>query len=202
MKTATKKYFNKVATSNGDVDILVKGAVLIPIQDLNLWDDNPRYNDDAVPKLAQIFKQHGVRSAVVVWEKNMTIYKGNTTYKALKLLGAKHIPCEIQDFKSEASAKAYGIADNKSHEFSGWDEDVLSNLMQTEEMQRQKHTTGFKETELFKLLKINKTITSPSDVPGTLPKVTVIMHPDLREEVIAYLKRALRIKFGDKVVVK
>ena len=48
---------------------------------IHLWKNNPRKNDQAVPRLMELLKLHGQKSRIGVW--NNTIYKGNTTYKAL-----------------------------------------------------------------------------------------------------------------------
>lgn len=127
---------------------------LVDINTLNEWKDNPRKNDKAAIQLAEVIKQNGgQRTPVVAWSKNMTIYKGNTTYKALKLLGYKQINVILADFKTESAAIAYAIADNKSSELAEWDTSILSRLMQTEEYSFEERSKfGFTENEMAQLI--------------------------------------------------
>jgi hypothetical protein len=99
---------------------------------INLWKDNPRKNNAAVPKLAEILKVHGQVTPIVVWRENMVAYKGNTTLKAMKLLGERAVKVLFVDFPSEQAAIAYGIADNKTSEWSQWDDELLNRFMQME----------------------------------------------------------------------
>ena len=195
----------KKAVKRAEIKMLVDNCDMVPVQKLRLWLDNPRYNDEAVPKLAKIFRIHGVRTPVVVCRKNNVIYKGNTSYKAMKSLGMLMIPVNYQDFKSEAEAKAYGIADNKSGEYSDWDEDVLLNIMQSEEMQDKGSDTGFRETELIRMLeKQNKNIigTGLEGNSDMLPKLTLIYHPTIGESLKHFLEKTVVRKFGDKILIR
>lgn len=142
----------------------------VPINSVKLWEDNPRFNDEAAEKLALVIADNGFRSPIVCWSKNKVIYKGNTTYKAAKILekglkikdkngkvvrtvtldkltGGK-MPVIFHHFKSEIAAKAYGIADNKASELSDWDEDVLVEMMKSPEFKKLKVNVGFSDTEL------------------------------------------------------
>jgi hypothetical protein len=99
----------------------------------------------------KILAEHGQRSPIVVWDKNNVIYKGNTTWKACKALGWKTIQVCALPFPSEASASAYGIADNKSSEWSEWDDSVLSGILRSNETFFGTENTGFTEKELTAL---------------------------------------------------
>jgi len=114
------------------IKFFITNPVFIHYTKLKLWKENPRFNDGGVSSLAQMLKANGVRSSVVAWSEDMTIYKGNTTFKALRSLGCTQIPVDLQSFSSEQAAIAYGISDNKASEFSSWDKDVLGQLMQAE----------------------------------------------------------------------
>ena len=175
--------------------------LLVPIADVKLWEDNPRYNDAAVPKLAKLFQLHGVRSPVVADRKTGIIYKGNTTFKALQALGCTEIPVLYQDFPSESAAKAYGISDNKAGEYSEWDADILFELLKAEEIEKLP-TTGFKETELNRMIKKQEDeIIRDVDNYGLL-KCIVLFHPDIKEDLKHYIEKTVMRKFGKKVIVK
>ena len=123
-------------------------VTMVSISSIKLWKDNPRKNDGAVEALAESIKMHGFRSPLVVWRKNNTIYKGNTSYKAAKFLKLSEVPVIFADFKSEAAAIAYGIDDNKSGELAGWDYDLLKKLMSSSSVIGPVVTTSFTEKEL------------------------------------------------------
>lgn len=118
--------------------------VEVPIGDIILWKGNPRKNDAAVPKLAEIISIRGQITPILVWRKNMVAYKGNTTIKAMKSLGKKTVKVLFADFPSEAAAVAYGIADNKSSEWAEWDEALLQKFFVTPEIIK---ASGFSEVE-------------------------------------------------------
>jgi hypothetical protein len=120
----------------------------VAISTVKPWGNNPRKNDDAAKKLADIIKVRGQVTPIVVWRKNGVVYKGNTTLKAMKMLGHKTIKVLYADFPSEQAAVAYGIADNKSSEWAGWDYDLLAGLMQAEEVSAQ-GMTGFSDKEIM-----------------------------------------------------
>lgn len=183
-----------------DVAIHTGLADLVDISTVHLWKDNPRKNDKNVNKLATLIRKNGVRAPVVCWVDNRVIYKGNTTYKALKMLGNKLIPVSWQQFPSEAAAIAFGISDNKSSEFSEWDEIALMKLMGAEEMQEHKANTGFQESELSKML-LRSTEGDSTKYEDRLPKITIIHHPAIGEKLHLFLEKVLR-RFGDQVVIK
>jgi hypothetical protein len=127
----------------------------VDIDTIHLWKENPRKNEKAAPQVAQLIEEHGIKSPLVVWRKDRTIYKGNTTYKALRLLNWKMVPVIFHDFPTKAAATAYGIADNKASEYAGWDREVLAGIMKSDALVKHagdaegmKRTTGFSEREI------------------------------------------------------
>lgn len=122
--------------------------VSIPIDSVKTWKDNPRKNETAAGKLMQLLDLHGQVSPIVVWDHNRVIYKGNTTWKAMKLRGDTTIKAVFVDFPSEQAAIAYGIADNKSSEWSDWDDDILRKFLTVDNFK----STGFTEKETRKVL--------------------------------------------------
>jgi hypothetical protein len=191
-KTATKKQVVKF-------DPKLK-QLLVPISSVKFWENNPRWNDAAVPKLAKLLQTHTVRSPVVAWSKNKVVYKGNTTLKALRALGCKLIPVLFQDFPSEAAAHAYGVADNKSSEFSEWDEDVLLDLMESKSFSIP--VTGFKESEIGNMIdRRDKEIIKDIE-HYNMPKLTIMYHPEIKNDLLRYIDKTLVRKFGEKIVIK
>ena len=147
------------------------GIIEVDINSIKLWAENPRKNETAVPKLAELFKTRPQVTPVVVWPKNGVCYKGNTTIKALKSLGKTTIKVLYYDFPSEAAAIAYGIADNKSSEWSQWDDSVLGSLLNAHETIDATAATGFTQKELntFKLFQAMPDKLASLDIVGDLP---------------------------------
>lgn len=141
---------------------------MVQLDKVKLWADNPRKNDGSVPKLMKLLQLHGQRSPLVVWNKNNVIYKGNTTWKALYNLRQQwkklepgqneelfnqlqrgEVEVAFASFPSESAAKAYGISDNVSSEWSDWDNTTLSEMMRADtEGYFTKENTGLTEKDL------------------------------------------------------
>jgi len=117
----------------------------VPIDSVKLDPRNARVNEKAVPKLAKLIRINGMRKPIVVDQDNV-IRAGNTTWKACKLLGMSVIPVVVNAFESETAAIAYSLSDNKAHEFSGWDQEVLQALMSSGQMPSQE-SVGFNDKE-------------------------------------------------------
>lgn len=53
------------------------------LNDLHPYENNPRYNDDAVEAVASSIKQFGFKVPIII-DKNNVIVTGHTRYKAAK----------------------------------------------------------------------------------------------------------------------
>ncbi len=127
----------------------------VPRKQIKFWKNNPRKNDRAAARVADLIRQRGMRSPINLWAKNMTVYKGNTTLKALDLIHGTQdyeVPCILHQFTSEAEAEAYGLSDNKASEFAEWDDDILAGLLASKDMKPFLAGTGFQEKEIANLL--------------------------------------------------
>lgn len=102
--------------------------VYVPLEDLTLWEKNPRKNEAAAKKLAILIKAHGFCSPITCSRDNV-IRKGNTSYKAARILKMKRVPVVYLDFASEEHARLYSIGDNRAGEFSMWDPQRLAELL-------------------------------------------------------------------------
>jgi hypothetical protein len=167
----------------------IKHIQWVPITSIKPWIGNPRKNDEAAKTLSELIKIHGCQSAITVWRKNNVVYKGNTTLKAMKLLGRTTIPVSFTDFKDEAAAVAYGLSDNKAGEYADWDDTFLAKLLTNKEVL--KSGTGFTNKEVLgitwqaNLERLNK-IEETSE--GLLAKVTILCQPKDKADVLALLK--------------
>ena len=101
----------------------------VPIDSVKEWKANPHVaSEEDIDKLAELIKTHGQRTPINVWKNNNVIYKGNTTWKAMKSLGFTEVVVAFHDFKSEKDAIEYGIADNVPHKWFEFDDKLLAKL--------------------------------------------------------------------------
>src|SRR5690349_25082149 len=92
----------------------------VPIRDVFLSPSNPRINDEAVPHVAASIKRFGWRQPIVA-KRSGEVIAGNTRLKAATSLGLETVP--VHWFEgTDLDATAFAIADNKTHDFSTWDE--------------------------------------------------------------------------------
>lgn len=95
------------------------------IEELKPYENNPRFNDDAVKYVANSIKQFGFKVPIII-DKNGVIVAGHTRYKASMELGLKELPCIVADDLNEDQIKAFRLADNKVGEYSLWNYELLS----------------------------------------------------------------------------
>lgn len=99
---------------------------LISIEKLRPYENNPRkITDEAVEKVMASIKEFGFQQPIVV-DKDMVIIVGHTRLKAAKKLGLKSVPVVVADNLSDEQVRAYRLADNKTNEFSQWNDELLS----------------------------------------------------------------------------
>jgi len=105
-----------------------------PIDSITPYDRNPRKNDGRpVDAVLESLKRHGQVKPIVLSAKGHpfeqeVICCGHTTLKALKKFGAKEVKVVVKEFKDEAEFLDLNLRDNKSGEFSEWDEPELLKL--------------------------------------------------------------------------
>lgn len=94
------------------------------LEDLKPYENNPRFNDEAVEYVANSIKQFGFKVPIVI-DKNNVIVAGHTRYKASMELGLKEVPCIVADDLTPAQIKAFRIAENKTNDLASWNDDLL-----------------------------------------------------------------------------
>lgn len=94
------------------------------INELKPYENNPRFNDDAVEYVANSIKEFGFKVPMVI-DQDGTIITGHTRYKAAIELGLDEVPCIIADDLTEEQIKAFRLADNKVSEKSNWNFELL-----------------------------------------------------------------------------
>ena len=97
----------------------------MPIGELHPYENNPRVNDDAVPKVAESIREFGWQQPIVV-DADGVIIAGHTRYKAAQELGLATVPVVVADGLTAEQAQAYRLADNRTAELADWDDSLLA----------------------------------------------------------------------------
>lgn len=118
--------------------------IMKKVGELKPYENNPRINDDAVDKVANSIKEFGFKVPIVI-DKNNVIVTGHTRLKASIKLGLNEVPCIIADDLTDKQVKAFRLADNKTSDFSIWDnKKLLTELENLGDI-----FTGFDVSEIF-----------------------------------------------------
>jgi len=138
------------------------------LSDVKPYEQNPRINNAAVDSVAASIKEFGFRQPLVV-DKVGVIIIGHTRWKAAQKLGLEKVPVHVADLPLE-KARALRIADNKLHELSEWDFELLPlELKDLQSADFDINLLGFGSEELEKLLGAdyhgNPGLTDPDAVP-------------------------------------
>lgn len=115
------------------------------ISKIKPYENNPRDNQNAVAEVAESIKQYGFQQPIVV-DKNGVIIVGHTRYLAAKSLGMTTVPVIWASNLSDQQVKGYRLADNKTSDYSVWDNKKL--LKELQEIDKDIYT-GFKESGIF-----------------------------------------------------
>ena len=94
------------------------------VNELIPYENNPRYNDEAVEYVANSIREFGFRVPIIV-DRNNVIVAGHTRYKASLELGLKEVPCIVADDLTDEQVKAFRLADNKVGEIAQWNYEKL-----------------------------------------------------------------------------
>lgn len=94
------------------------------LDELVPYENNPRFNDDAVEFVANSIKEFGFKVPIVI-DKNNVIVAGHTRYKASLELGLEEVPCIVADDLTDEQVKAFRLADNKVSEEAQWNLELL-----------------------------------------------------------------------------
>jgi DNA modification methylase len=111
---------------------------------------NPRRNDDAVPHVAASLRRFGFQQPIVA-KRTGEIIAGHTRFKAAGQLGLTEVP--VVWFEGpDLDAVAYGIADNRTHEFATWDEPALAKILEQLRAEDSLEGVGYSPSEIDDLL--------------------------------------------------
>ncbi len=108
--------------------------------------------DRAVDKVAASIREFGWRQSIVV-DKDDIIICGHTRLLAAKKLGLQQVPVHVADNLTPTQVRAYRLMDNRSHEDTDWDLDLLGpELEELGALDFDLSLTGFDQHEIDRFL--------------------------------------------------
>ncbi len=140
---------------------------MIPINDVTEYATNPRRNEAAVGAVAESIKTFGFKVPIIIDRENV-IVAGHTRVHAARRLGMTEVPAIRADDLTPEQVRAFRLADNKLHELSTWDMELLPlEIRGLREMDFDLEVLGFDADELGALLAPPEVegLTDPDEVP-------------------------------------
>lgn len=128
-------------------------TMLVPIDSIHPWARNPRKNEKAIGKVKASIERFGwVRPIIVNLHPKCKgeIIVGHTARLAAIELGMTEVPVRFVNMTPK-EGRAANIADNKTSEFSSWDDEVLSDLLGKELDREMFEFAGFTSGEIDRL---------------------------------------------------
>lgn len=132
----------------------------------------------AVDKVAASLKEFGWNQPIVV-DKRGVIIVGHTRYKAALQLGYAEVPVIVASHLSAAKVKAYRLADNRTHDETTWDDELLGLEfadLKLDDIDLQ--LTGFDLPQIENFLAVGRDDDAANEAPA-LPEVAVTRPGDL-----------------------
>src|SRR5579863_7918067 len=150
---------------------------LWPLENITPYARNARkIPQSAVDKVAASIREFGWRQPIVV-DREGVIICGHTRLLAAYKLGLREAPVHVADNLTPAQVRAYRLLDNRSHEETSWNHDLLGlELLDLKDMGLDMDLTGFDMTEIDNLL-------SRMGIQGGLTDVDTI--PDVPETPVS-----------------
>src|SRR5437016_214938 len=126
---------------------------LWPIENVHPYPRNARrIRERAIDKVAASIREFGWRQPIVVDQKGVVIC-GHVRLLAARKLGLKEVPVHVADNLIPAQVRAYRLADNRSHEETSWNEELLGlELFDLRDIGFDLNLTGFDLPEMDQLL--------------------------------------------------
>ncbi|MHC4512462.1 MAG: DNA modification methylase [Planctomycetota bacterium] len=122
----------------------------VAIDEVFLSPSNPRVNDEAVPHVAASIRRFGFQQPMVA-KRSGEVIAGNVRWKAAKEMGLTEVPV-VWFEGSDLDATAYQIADNRTHEYSSWDQGALGRLLEELRQEDALDGVGYSVDEIDELL--------------------------------------------------
>ena len=123
-----------------------------PIGRLIPYENNPRKNDDAVPRMVTVIREFGFRVPVLA-KSTGDLVDGHLRLKAAMVLGLDTVPVITVDDMSLEQVRAFRIMINRSATWADWDDEALLRELQALQLASYDLSlTGFDQRELDEML--------------------------------------------------
>jgi ParB-like chromosome segregation protein Spo0J len=111
-----------------------------------------KFPQSAIDKVAASIKEFGWQQPIVV-DVNRVIVVGHVRLLAAKQLGEKKVPVHVATELTPGQIKAFRLMDNRSHQESGWDMELLApEMAELQALNIDVSLTGFDADEISKFL--------------------------------------------------
>ena len=132
----------------------------------------------AIDKVAASIQEFGWRQPVVV-DGEGVIVCGHTRWLAAQKLGMRQVPVHTASNLTPAQIKAYRLMDNRSHQETDWDFELLTTeLLELRDLDLDLDLTGFDAREIDSLL-FGAEDDERADLAPALPEHPVTLPGDL-----------------------
>jgi len=137
-----------MAYLNGEI----KEIKSVPISELIPYVNNARkHSEKQIQQIASSIKEFGFNNPILIDSEN-GIIAGHGRMEGARLLGLENVPCIEVKHLTEATKKAFIIADNQIALNSTWDDEILKNeLEEIGKLDFNLDLTGFSLKEIDKL---------------------------------------------------
>ncbi len=106
----------------------------------------------AIDKVAASIKEFGWRQPIVV-DGDRVVVAGHVRLLAAKQLGEKEVPVHVATGLTPGQIKAFRLMDNRSHQESGWDMELLApEMAELQALAMDAALSGFDADEISKFL--------------------------------------------------
>lgn len=164
------------------------------LAEIHPYENNPRFNDDAVDAVAASIQEFGFKVPIVL-DSEGVIVAGHTRWKAALKLQLESVPCVVADDLSKEQIKAFRLADNKVGELADWNEEALAKELEGI-LEIDMSAFGFDvgETDLGDELLDNpytSTINIPQyEVTGKKPAFNEMLDTEKTDELLAEIEQS------------
>jgi hypothetical protein len=133
--------------------MVIKGTYeTVPIDSVQPHPRNPRRGD--VESIRASIRTNRFFGALLVQRSTKRILAGEHRWRAAKVEGIKSVPVIWADV-DDAQALRILLADNRTNDLSGWNDDALGKLLQDMSGDGGLDGTGFGESDLEELLQVS-----------------------------------------------
>lgn len=155
---------------------------------------NPRFNENAVDKVALSIQRYGFRNPLIIDENNV-VWCGNTRLKAAKKLELEEVPCIVVKDLTPKQMEEYALLDNKTNEIAEWDLDLLNEILPELDLDDFGIDWGFSEIGGGETEEEDTKYTQKIDVPqyqvtGECPTLKDCINNEKTELLIKKIKEA------------